>query len=1355
MSGSISMHLHSVIEKVNNPDPDYRFMGLSDLHDHLTSPTSQFNPAQIDSGTLAKVVDNVVRLLDDQNGEVQNLAVKCLGPLVGRIRESQIAPLIDRLITMSMNSEDPSIPSTGLRTIISNLPRPATTANTAASTETTLQASQSQSAAPGKPEATPQSIANATRAIQSYLLPKLRKLLQDRSKDSGPTLDTVDILVETVRCFGVALSPAEVEQLQVDVMAVLENDRTSGVVKKRAVTALSLLCVYAPDELLSSYINHLIESFRAQTTHPNPVRQRLLISICGALARGIPERFGPYLKTLCPFILSVVDGKDIQGLEPGDEPNTELDEVKEAAFVALDTFQSCCFDEMKRFTDELISAATVYLKYDPNYADPGSDDDEDMGGADQDDDEEEEEDDDEYEDDGNFSDEDDMSWKVRRCSAKLLATVISTRASDLILGQEANGGKAYTLIAPLLVERFHEREENVRLEILASTTLLVKKTGEVAESTSYTAPPRTRSRAPTLESQSSFNMGPPAKKRRGSDASMLDSFAVPETVFEADEHGVKIALKNMIPRITKALGKLLNNKNMTLPTKQASITLLSAIVTVLHGGLENSLNIFMPAIVGMAKGASSGTSGAIAASAQGGSAATATVSSVRVESYRLLSKIFENHSAKDVSPFLGDLVVPALVEAVDESRYKISFEALGTVIALARLLTAEGNQSYSPHLLALYDAVLNKAQNIDTDLEVREKSILTIGIILSRTCGTEGWIDNTRRQAGLAFLHDRLKNETTRLTAARAIEGIVRNVNQAGEVSQDWVEAVAIECGAQLRKANRSLRAASLEALRGLTGNEICRANLSPACKADLLNTVTPLLVVGDMQLLAFSIAVLRFLMLDANDGVSLNEDIINGICDLVKTQLGSGLVLENLLAFIATIGENDQKGKISLMQSLLMKVGVTGETRIVAQAVAQLFVSGGGDAGGFPVQIQHFVDELTGSEDESRKSLALLVLGEIGLRLGTSFPIKADTFLQQFAVRSDTVPIAAAVSLGLAGARNIDTYLPVIMERLNTGLDSYLLVHSLKEIIQHSSADSESLKSHANAIWDTLLSAAAANDDSKAAASECVGRLTILDPWTFLPELQRNLASNTASVRGMVISAVRFTFTDTDTSYDDLLRPIIVDFLDAMLQDQDLENRRLALTAFNSAASNKAHLLVGPGLARLLPRAYHEAILKPELVREVQMGPFKHRIDDGLELRKSAYETLYALLDTALPQLDMETYFQRVIAGITDDNDIRALSCLMVAKLANVAKEETAKRVEVLADAMKKVLSEKPKENAVKQELERHKEGVRGVIKLAIALQRDVAPVLAPGAAARWKAFREWLGNAFQMDVKAITEGV
>jgi hypothetical protein len=37
----------------------------------------------------------------------------------------------------------------------------------------------------------------------------------------------------------------------------------------------------------------------------------------------------------------------------------------------------------------------------------------------------------------------------------------------------------------------------------------------------------------------------------------------------------------------------------------------------------------------------------------------------------------------------------------------------------------------------------------------------------------------------------------------------------------------------------------------------------------------------------------------------------------------------------------------------------------------------------------------------------------------------------------------------------------------------------------------------------------------------------------------------------------------------------------------------------------------------------------QPDLIRTVQMGPWTHKVDDGLDARKTAYGTMYTLLDT------------------------------------------------------------------------------------------------------------------------------
>jgi len=107
--------------------------------------------------------------------------------------------------------------------------------------------------------------------------------------------------------------------------------------------------------------------------------------------------------------------------------------------------------------------------------------------------------------------------------------------------------------------------------------------------------------------------------------------------------------------------------------------------------------------------------------------------------------------------------------------------------------------------------------------------------------------------------------------------------------------------------------------------------------------------------------------------------------------------------------------------------------------------------------------------------------------------------------------------------------------------------------------------------------------------------------------------------VRGMVIQAIRFTLADSDDSFDDVLKPVLLNMLTTMLNDPNLENRRLALSTLNSATQSKSQIIL-PHLAQLVPLVMRESKLNPDLVREVQMGPFKHKIDDGLELRKVSH---------------------------------------------------------------------------------------------------------------------------------------
>lgn len=77
--------------------------------------------------------------------------------------------------------------------------------------------------------------------------------------------------------------------------------------------------------------------------------------------------------------------------------------------------------------------------------------------------------------------------------------------------------------------------------------------------------------------------------------------------------------------------------------------------------------------------------------------------------------------------------------------------------------------------------------------------------------------------------------------------------------------------------------------------------------------------------------------------------------------------------------------------------------------------------------------------------------------------------------------------------------------------------------------------------------------------------------------------------------------------------------------------------------------------------------IQQKELIREVEMGPFKHSVDDGLDLRKAAFECMYTLLGTCLDRLDVFEFLRHVEDGLRDHYDIKMLTYLMCARLAQL----------------------------------------------------------------------------------------
>ncbi|KAI3711279.1 hypothetical protein L2E82_41254 [Cichorium intybus] len=186
----------------------------------------------------------------------------------------------------------------------------------------------------------------------------------------------------------------------------------------------------------------------------------------------------------------------------------------------------------------------------------------------------------------------------------------------------------------------------------------------------------------------------------------------------------------------------------------------------------------------------------------------------------------------------------------------------------------------------------------------------------------------------------------------------------------------------------------------------------------------------------------------------------------------------------------------------------------------------------------------------------------------------------------------------------------------------------------------------------------------------------------------------------------------------DAVLYPEISSFL-MLIKDQDRHVRRAAVLALSIAGHNKPNLIKGL-LLELLPLLYDQTVINKELIRTVDLGPFKHTVDDGLELRKAAFECVDTLLDNCLDQLNPSSFIVPYLkSGLDDHYDVKMPCHLILSKLADKCPLAVLAVLDSLVDPLQKTFNFKPKQDAVKQEVDRNEDIIRSALRAVASLNR------------------------------------
>uniref|UniRef100_A0A8D1GMA4 Cullin associated and neddylation dissociated 2 (putative) n=1 Tax=Sus scrofa TaxID=9823 RepID=A0A8D1GMA4_PIG len=974
-------------------------------------------------------------------------------------------------------------------------------------------------------------------------------------------------------------------------------------VRKRAVGALGHLAAACSTDLFTELADHLLDRLPGPRAPTSPAALRTVIQCLGSVGRQAGHRLGAHLDRLVPLVEEFC--------------NLDDDELRESCLQAFEAFLRKCPKEMGPHVPNVTSLCLQYIKHDPNYNYDSDEDEEQMETEDSEFSEQESEDE--------YSDDDDMSWKVRRAAAKCLAALIGSRP-DLL-------HDFHCTLAPVLIRRFKEREENVKADVFGAYIVLLRQT----------RPPK----------------------------------GWLEGVEEPTQTGSNLhILRGQVPLVIKALQRQL--KDRSIRARQGCFSLLTELAGVLPGSLAEHMPVLVAGIVfSLADRSSSST--------------------IRMDALAFLQGLLGTEPAEAFHTHLPTLLPPVMA-CVADPFYKIAAEALLVLQELVKALwplDRPRTLDPEPYIGEMSAATLARLRATDLDQEVKERAISCMGHLVGHLGDRLG--DDL--EPSLLLLLDRLRNEITRLSAVKALTLVAVSPLRI-DLQLILAEALPI-LASFLRKNQRALRLATLAALDALARSQ--GLSLPPPAVRTVLAELPALVSESDMHVAQLAVDFLA--TVTHAQPASLAEvsgPVLSELLRLLRSPLLPAGVLAAAEGFLqALVGTRppcvNYAELISLLTAPVYNQPVDSGPGLhkqvfhsLARCVAALAAACPQEAAGTAKRL--VCDARSPSSSTGVKVLAFLSLAEVGQVAGPGpqRELKA-VLLEALGSPSEDVRAAASYALGRVGAGNLPDFLPFLLGQIEAEpRRQYLLLHSLREAL--GAAPPDSLKPYAEDIWALLFQRCeGAEEGTRGVVAECIGKLVLVNPPFLLPRFRKQLAAGQPHTRSTVITAVKFLISDQPHPIDPLLKSFI-------------------------AVHNKPSL-VRDLLDDILPLLYQETKIRRDLIREVEMGPFKHTVDDGLDVRKAAFECMYSLLESCLGQLDICEFLNHLEDGLKDHYDIRMLTFIMLARLATLCPVPVLQRVDRLIEPLRATCTAKVKAGSVKQEFEKQDELKRSAMRAVAAL--------------------------------------
>jgi len=1249
----MSKSYNILAERLESNDKDFRYMAASDLLNEL-----QKGPIQLDPLMQNKLCAALLKTLQDTSSEVQSIALKALPLLLIQSEFHLLETVVQVLVSNLLHIAEDDTKSNLQRNTVVSAAKNVSRDNCLITLKSLLSLVDPNTA--------------GDSLIGKKVIPKILSCARNNSS-LEVKLDCFDILYDITSRFSFVIV-----QVADEFVEILSGYLFSphNMIRKRAIHCLALFLSNAPSTHLQSFMDSLLSDLghKIQVNGQAVDKVRNSLSAIQAICKVAGSRaLHPYISTITELVLKLLE----------DPAWTEDEELYESALQILELFLQNVPLEMESFQSSIVSALENALKYDPNLVE-------------QDDEEEWEQGSDSEMEEDDFTDDEDLSGKVRRVSARCIHAIFLAR-------NFYKPSFPLPLLVSCMIQRIQERDEQVLLEILSGLMDLLK------------------------------NISAYADEEKNAESSI---YAKVLSVWK-DKSGFIIS--KLQPSFKS---RSLSLKNTVLLFMKEFVVTCSAWLT--ESDLMSISEFYIEPCFLKENNVSIQFDGIVL--------------------LECCAPLFRRYNcASHLAVFLTHLV-----NIGAQGYYRVTAQSLRTCKCICSLLTQQdlGIVCVSDALLQVNNFAIHRLEISDQDTEVKEAAMEC----LSTLCALFPELVSSSKDKSLRLILDKLQDEFVRITAIRSFSNILQSPLRTkiddSILLEFWQQVISL-----VRKKDAKLRESCLESI----DNSI---TLIPhQLDSSLLTELTGWIDASEWKRTALILEIFaKLLALREEEGFllrwkqetypvilnllvssPLQGKLKDSVVHLFQTMMCSlrccsYFPVTNVFQDMLSLVESNPRMHSSVMKNLSSVVSIFWKSNVDVKALC-------------PTMLNILEAPLLDEKSKSSKLFVLFILNELGYMESVKeldLSDKMEAVLYQW-IRGEDEEIvgAAAAALGslirfvdqrgggisqlISFVRRTETreryvYLVAVKEAILCQIhlsslsllnDMDALTRSLIDCVQDADNAMQETGNREKVISTDSLgatttsshiisSSSSMKESIRSISSECLGILLAVSPLRLFVVIQQAMQSPNVQVRWTSLLAVKAAFsylTKTESSVDlfiQYLEPYLPRLLE-LLEDPNADVDTAAISLVTTCARLCPEVLkdyVAKILNILLSHTEH----RPDLMKTVDLGPFKHSVDEGIALRKAAFEALLALLPSFLSSFQDENVSESLVdaltKGLKDHQDVRGV----VEKLFNylltnedafqllLASKDGDSKLSKIVAVLSDMVSSKPKENAVAQEMEKHK---------------------------------------------------